>query len=69
MVLPSWDSQQRGEGPNMARILRFPAQKSVTTAAPPNGPARIIIFPGVRYERLDDSRTPNSPRRKSRRKA
>ena len=38
----------------MAAILRF-AQRDRGNASgtPPTGPAEIIIFPGVRFERLD----------------
>lgn len=53
----------------MAQILAFPAQVRTKPAEPVKGGCAIVIFPGVRYERLDNARTPTTPRRKSRRKA
>ncbi len=40
----------------MAAVLRFEQKdKAARAVAALSGPAEIIIFPGVRFERLDDS--------------
>ncbi|MBK8458444.1 MAG: hypothetical protein IPL47_16140 [Phyllobacteriaceae bacterium] len=53
----------------MARILAFPKQAREKPGEPVKGGGAIVMFTGVRYERLDDTRTPTTPRKKSRRKA
>jgi hypothetical protein len=53
----------------MANILRFTKGKTIGQARIAKGPAAIIIFPGVRYERLDDAKVALPRRRRSQRKA
>jgi hypothetical protein len=46
----------------MAAVLQFALRdKGVGAAAPPLGPAEIVIFPGVRFERLGDVEMHNHP--------
>jgi hypothetical protein len=46
----------------MAAVLQFQLRdKSGRSAAIPAGPAEIVIFPGVRFERLDSSDMQNHP--------
>lgn len=53
----------------MAQILAFPATDRNRTDASPKGPATIVFFTGVRYERLDPKAAAAPRRRKTRRKA
>jgi hypothetical protein len=46
----------------MAAVLQFEQRdKGGRTATPPSGSAEIIIFPGVRFERLDSTDMQNHP--------
>lgn len=51
----------------MASIVKFPAVTPKRRATGLRGPAAIIIFPGVRYERLGDGRKPAPKPRRTRR--
>lgn len=53
----------------MTNILPFRKPKDGKPAEPHRGPAAIVIFPGVRYERLDDGKATTPRRGGTRRKA
>jgi hypothetical protein len=50
------DTQPAGRAPTRpaAAIIPFPAGRRAPATEPPAGPARILLFTGVRYERLPE---------------
>lgn len=53
----------------MASILPFKARVAAGRDKTPGSPAKIIIFPGVRYERIADEKATNPRPRRPQRKA
>ena len=68
------DCEARGsavqQGPTMATILAFRQDQRSNSRAAGNGlgrPAEIVFFPGVRYERTEDTPRQRNKRRQRRR--